>query len=65
MRKAEDSVVYAGTVVEEGEITVRITQTYGSTRYEKIVHMIEESEQLKSSVEGKAAALADRLDKEC
>lgn len=61
VRKAEESVVYAGTVVEEGEITISITQTSGSTRYEKIVHMIEDSEQLKSSVEGKAAALADRL----
>lgn len=59
--KVKDAIVYAGTVVEEGEIVIRITGISGSTRYEKIVHMIEESEQLKSSVEGKAAALADRL----
>ncbi len=33
----------------------------GSSRYEKIVEMIEESEKLKSSLEGKAERLADRL----
>ena len=61
VRKNEDSSVYAGTVVEEGELLVRIKKTAGTTRYEKIVKMIEESEKLKSSVEGKAAGLADAL----
>ena len=35
--------------------------TQGGTRYEKIVAMIEEAERLKSSLEGKAAHLADKL----
>ena len=61
VHKVLDSYVYAGTVVEEGEITIRVKQTSGSTRYEKIVSMIEESEKLKSGLESKAEHLADRL----
>lgn len=61
VRKAYDGIVYAGTVVEEGEITIRVKQTNGSSKYEKIMTMIEESEKLKSSLEGKAAHLADKL----
>lgn len=56
-----ESVVYAGTVVEEGVLTIKVTQVGGSSRFEKIVTMIEESEKLKSNVEGRAAHLADRL----
>lgn len=61
VRKVTDSVVYAGTVVEEGEIRIRVEQVTGSSRYEKIVTMIEDSEKLKSAVESKAEHLADRL----
>lgn len=61
VRKAAESFVYAGTVVEEGELTVRVKTTGGSSRYEKIVAMIEESEKLKSALESKAEHLADRL----
>lgn len=59
--KKEGSVAYAGTVVEEGEITIRVKTVGGSSRYDKIVTMIEESEKLKSSLEGKAEHLADKL----
>ena len=61
VRKSVDGYVYAGTVVEEGEITILVKEVGGNSRYEKIVTMIEESEKLKSSIEGKAAHLADRL----
>ena len=61
VRKKPDSVAYAGTVVEEGEITIRVKTVGGSSRYDKIVTMIEESEKLKSSLEGKAEHLADKL----
>ena len=61
VRKVPDSVVYAGTVVEEGEITIRVREVNGSSKYEKIMAMIEESEKLKSSLEGKAEHLADKL----
>lgn len=61
VRKTIDGYVYGGTVVEEGEVTVRVEKLGGSGKYDKIVTMIEESEKLKSSLEGKAAHLADKL----
>ena len=59
--KHPGSYVYAGTVVEEGECAVRVTQVMGEGRYDRVVRMIEESEKLKSTAEDKAARLADRL----
>ena len=59
--KHTESYVYAGTVLEEGELTIRVRETSGSTKFEKIVTMIEETEKLKSAVESKAEHLADRL----
>lgn len=61
IRKEPGSYVYAGTALEEGEITFKVEKSAGSTRYERIVQMIEDSEKLKSSVEGKASNLADAL----
>lgn len=61
VKKDKGAYVYAGTALEEGEITICVKKAAGSTRFERIVHMIEESEKLKSSVEGKAATLADAL----
>ena len=59
--KHVDSVVYAGTVVEEGECVVLVKEASGQSRYDQIVAMIEKSEQLKSASEAKAANLADKL----
>ncbi len=61
VRKTVEGYVYAGTVVEEGELTVCVKEAGGSGKFDKIVKMIEESEKLKSSLEGKAAHLADKL----
>lgn len=61
VRKYEGTTVYAGTVLEEGELTVNVKKLGGASRYEQIVVMIEESEKLKSSMEGKAERLADKL----
>ena len=61
VKKETESYVYAGTVVEEGEITFCVKTAAGDTRFERITSMIEESEKLKSSLEGKAATLADAL----
>lgn len=61
VNKTVGSQVFAGTVVESGECVVRVTKVNGQGRYDRIVKMIEESEKLKSSVESKAANLADRL----
>ena len=59
--KSEGSLVYAGTVVEDGECVVRVENTAGTGRYDRIVKMIEDSEKLKSETEDKASHLADRL----
>ena len=61
VRRIVKNSVYAGTVVEEGELTVLVKEVGGSSRFEKIVTMIEESEKLKSALEGKAEHLADKL----
>lgn len=61
VRKTVGNYVYAGTVIDEGEITLCVKQTSDGSRFEKIVTMIEESEKLKSSVESKAEHLADKL----
>ena len=59
--KRPGSPVYAGTVAEEGECVICVEKRSGGGRYDRIVHMIEESEKLKSTAEDKAARLADRL----
>ena len=59
--KHVDSVIYAGTVVEEGECLVLVKEASGQSRYDQIVAMIEKSERLKSSSEAKASSLADKL----
>ena len=61
VRRVKENSIYAGTVVEEGELTVLVKEVGGSSRFEKIVTMIEESEKLKSALEGKAEHLADKL----
>lgn len=61
VKKEQGGYVYAGTVVEEGELTVKVRAVSGGNRYEKIVSMIEDSEKLKSGLESKAEHLADRL----
>lgn len=61
VHKKEGSYAYAGTVLEEGELTIQVKQAAGMSRYEKIVEMIEDSEKLKSSVESQAEHLADSL----
>ena len=53
--------VFAGTVIEEGDCVIEVTQQAGESRYDKIVSMIEQSEQLKSAAESRASHLADKL----
>lgn len=61
VRRTKGQSVFAGTVMEEGELEILVRAVSGSTRYEKIVTMIEDSEKLKSELESKAEHLADRL----
>ena len=61
VRRTIGNYVYAGTVVEEGEVTIDVKAVGGSSRYEKIAAMIEDSEKLKSGLESRAEHLADKL----
>ena len=61
VRRTTGNYVYAGTVVEEGEVTIDVKAVGGSSRYEKIAAMIEDSEKLKSGLESRAEHLADKL----
>ena len=61
VNKSVGDSVFAGTVVEDGEISVRVKSTVGSSRYDRIVRMIEETEKLKSESSSRAEHLADKL----
>ncbi|MDO4623077.1 MAG: heavy metal translocating P-type ATPase [Eubacteriales bacterium] len=61
VRKVTGSLVYAGTVVEEGECSILVEKVNGCGRYDRIAKMIEDSEKLKSASEDRASHLADRL----
>ena len=61
VRRDKDSSVYAGTVVEDGKAIVEVRSTSKTSRYEKIVNLIEESEQMKSGMEQQAYRMADKL----
>jgi len=59
--KSEGGYVYAGTVVEEGQAVIEVTKKVGTGKFDQIVHMIEESEKLKSDTEARAYRLADSI----
>ena len=61
VKKEAGAYAYSGTVVEEGQLEIQVKKVAGATRYERIASMIEESDRLKSKVEGKASHLADQL----
>lgn len=61
VRKTRGSLVYAGTVIEEGELVVCVKAVGGASRYEKIAAMLEDTQKLKSGLESKAEHLADQL----
>ena len=61
VRRDEGTSVYAGTVVEEGHCLIEVRGNSKPSRYEQIVALIEESEQMKSGMEQKAFHMADKL----
>lgn len=61
VRRSSGGYVYAGTVVEEGDCVICVEKVTGDGRYDRIVHMIEDSEKLKSETEDHASHLADKL----
>ncbi|SEF88693.1 ATPase, P-type (transporting), HAD superfamily, subfamily IC/heavy metal translocating P-type ATPase [Eubacterium ruminantium] len=61
VHKEPGGYVYAGTVLEEGEIRITVKKNVGSGQYDRIARMIEESEKLKSAAEENAFRMADKL----
>lgn len=59
VQRSKGSSVFASTVVEEGRIVVRVSSVGDKTRIRQVVSFIEESEQLKASIQGKTERLAD------
>ena len=61
VRKIADRSVYAGTVVEEGEIVFAVKSASGQTRYDKIIQMIEASESMQPVVQGQAERVVSKM----
>lgn len=59
--RAEGATVYAGTVLEDGEIVIEATRVGSATRINAILRTIEESESAKASVQGRYEHIADAI----
>jgi heavy metal translocating P-type ATPase len=59
--KRQGNAVYAGTVVEEGELVITVTSLADESRIGKIITIIDESEALKSQLQSRAEKLADSI----
>ena len=61
VHKRDGKTVHAGTVVEEGNIIVETYSINKETRLNKIIDLIENSEELKADTQSKAEKLADSI----
>ena len=61
VHKSEGKTVHAGTVIEEGNIIVEVYSMNKETRLNKIIDLIENSEDLKAETQSKAEKLADSI----
>ena len=61
IHKKPGKTVHAGTVVEEGNIIVEVYSMNKETRLNKIINLIENSEELKADTQSKAEKLADSI----
>ena len=61
VRKITDRSVFAGTVVEEGELVIEVKGVSGQTRYDKIIRMIQESESMSPVTQSRAEQVVRRL----
>ena len=59
--RGKGNSVYAGTVIEEGNIILEVRELPDNSRIQKIVSMIDESEALKAGVQSRAERLADAI----
>ena len=61
VHKRPGKTVHAGTVIEEGNIIVKVHSINKETRLNKIIDLIENSEDLKANAQSKAENLADSI----
>ena len=61
VHKTNGKTVHAGTVMEEGNIVVEVYSMNKETRLNKIIDLIENSEELKAETQSKAERLADSI----
>ena len=59
--KSENATVFAGTVVEEGSIVVKVRAISSDTKIQKIIELIDTSENLKAGIQSRAERLADGI----
>lgn len=59
--KAIGSSVFAGTVVDDGNIVVKVRNVGSDTRIQNILRMVDESNKAKASIQSKAERLADAI----
>jgi Cu2+-exporting ATPase len=59
--RSPGGAVFAGTVVEDGELVIRATKVGGDTRVNSLVRYLEESESSKAGIQGRAERLADSI----
>ena len=61
IHKMPGKTVHAGTVVEEGNLIIEVYSMNNETRLNKIIDLIENSEELKADTQSKAEKLADSI----
>ena len=61
VHKMEGKTVHAGTVLEEGNLIIEVYSMNKETRLNKIIDLIENSEDLKAETQSKAEKLADSI----
>lgn len=59
--KSADATVFAGTVVEEGSVVIKVRAVNSDTRIQKIIELIDSSENLKAGIQSRAERLADKI----
>ena len=59
--RQEKHSVYAGTIVEEGSLVIKVRTLADNTRIQNIVSLIDQSEMLKAGIQSKAEKLADSI----
>lgn len=59
--KSAGASVFAGTVVEEGSVVIKVRKLSSDTKISKIIELIDNSENLKAGVQSKAERLADSI----